>query len=371
MKYKLSFNLQNYKNYINILFFSTLGLSIFGCVMIFSVTSHTNNFIFFKKQIIAIIIGLLFCVLAYNFNLNLLKKLTYPLMIFGFILLISVFFFPARNGAHRWIKIPFFGNFQPSELIKVILVLFIAKYVDSHRSKIINYAKPLWILIVTVFIFCFLIMLQPDIGTPLLIITVLILTLFVSSFNIKKNTFLKIFSLFLIILILGIFSKPYRIARLKAMLNPWQYKATVGYQLIQSYLSLARGHFIGCGLGNGIFKEYYLPEAHTDFIFCMIGEELGFVGTTGVILVYTLICFLGLSIAYICCVNFKNFYGGLIVFGLTLNIVLQAYISIAMTVGLLPTKGIGLPFVSYGGSSIIVNFLSVGLILSIWRRSYK
>ncbi|MFN3550261.1 MAG: FtsW/RodA/SpoVE family cell cycle protein [Endomicrobiia bacterium] len=371
MKYKFSFDTQSYKDYADILFFSTLGLSIFGCVMIFSVTSHINNFIFLKKQILAIIIGILLCGLVYNLDLNLFKKLTYPLTFFGFILLISVFFFPAKNGAHRWINIPFFGNFQPSELIKVILVLFVAKYVDLYRSKIINYSRPLWILMITMFIFCFLIMLQPDIGTPLLIITVLILTLFVSSITLKKNVVFKILIGLIFILILGFFSKPYRIARLKAMLNPWQYKSTVGYQLVQSYLSLARGHFSGCGLGNGIFKEYYLPEAHTDFIFCMIGEELGFIGTTGIIFVYTLICFLGLSIAYRCCVNFKNFYGGLIVFGLTLNIVLQAYISIAMTIGLLPTKGMGLPFVSYGGSSIIVNFLSIGLILNIWRRCYK
>lgn len=371
MQYRFSIDTKNYQNYGKILFFLILGLSIFGCVMIFSVTSHTSNFIFLKKQILGIIIGILFCVLLQRVDLNLIKKITYPLMILGGILLLSVFFSPAKNGAHRWIQIPFFGNFQPSELIKVILVLFIAKYIDLHRSKIINYDTPFWILSGTIFIFCFLIMLQPDIGTPLLILIVSMTLIFISSITIRTDIVAKIILGLILIFVVGFLSKPYRISRIKAMLDPWKYQSGAGYQLVQSYLSLSRGHFSGCGLGNGIFKEYYLPEAHTDFIFCMIGEELGFIGTLATIFVYTLICFLGLSIGYKCCVSFKNFYGGLIVLGLTLNIVLQTYISIGMTLGLLPTKGMGLPFISYGGSSIIVNFISIGFILNIWRRCYK
>ena len=183
----------------------------------------------------------------------------------------------------------------------------------------------------------------------------------------KKDFFLKIVCVALLFLLFGFLLKPYRIERFKAMLNPWKYQSKVGYQLIQSYLSLARGHFSGCGLGNGIFKEYYLPEAHTDFIFCMIGEELGFIGTTLLVLIYSFICFLGLSLAYKLSSS-KNFYGGIIVLGLTFNIVLQAYISISMALGLLPTKGVGLPFVSYGGSSMIVNFLSIGIILNMAQR---
>jgi cell division protein FtsW len=286
-------------------------------------------------------------------------------MIFNLILLFLVFYFPAKNGAHRWIQIPFFGNFQPAELTKVVLVLFMARFLDLHRSKIISYKKELWILLAVIFVFCILIMFQPDIGTPLLIMSVLLIILFISSM--KKDFFLKILFISFLLIFFGFLLKPYRIERLKAMIDPWKYQSKVGYQLIQSYLSLARGHFSGCGLGNGIFKEYYLPEAHTDFIFCMIGEELGFIGTTLLVLIYSIMCFLGISVAYKLSSS-KNFYGGIIVLGLTFNIVLQAYISISMTLGLLPTKGMGLPFVSYGGSSMIINFLSIGIILNMAQR---
>ncbi len=364
MRYKTSFS-DNAYNYTAALFVLSIVLSIFGCLMIFSCIAHLGNSNFLLKQIVAIILGIFLCVLTTKIDLIIFKKVTYPLMIFNLILLFLVFYFPAKNGAHRWIQIPFFGNFQPAELTKVVLVLFMARFLDLHRSKIIKYKKELWILLAFIFVFCILIMFQPDIGTPLLIMSVLLIILFISSM--KKDFFLKILFISFLLIFFGFLLKPYRIERLKAMINPWKYQSKVGYQLIQSYLSLARGHFSGCGLGNGIFKEYYLPEAHTDFIFCMIGEELGFIGATLLVLIYSIMCFLGISVAYKLSSS-KNLYGGIIVLGLTFNIVLQAYISISMTLGLLPTKGMGLPFVSYGGSSMIINFLSIGIILNMAQR---
>ncbi|MEM4367845.1 MAG: FtsW/RodA/SpoVE family cell cycle protein, partial [Candidatus Anstonellales archaeon] len=294
---------------------------------------------------------------------QILKKLTFHIFIITIILLILTLFTPAVKGAHRWITLPFLGNFQPSELAKVTSVMLTAYFLDSYRSKIINGEKKFWILFGMICLICFLIAIQPDIGFPFIIITVFFIVLF--TYSVKFKHLLKAFLLILIVFTLALFSKPYRIKRILAIKDTQKYYKDTNYQLNQSILSLSRGGFYGCGLAKGIFKEFYIPELHTDFIFSLIGEELGFIGTISIILTYALFAFFGFSIFYKLSAVNREFYGSILALGITLTIILQAYLSIAVTTKLFLPKGIGLPFISYGGSSMIVNFVSVGILISI------
>lgn len=346
------------KFYGSFVFTLAVFLSIFGCVMVYSSTvcKAYPSYIFLKKQIIAIILGIILCGFISNVKLKILKKLTFPIFIITIILLILTLFTPAVKGAHRWITLPFLGNFQPSELAKVASVMLTAYFLDSYRSKIINGEKKFWILFGMICLICFLIVIQPDIGFPFIIVTVFFIVLFV--YSVKFKHLLKAFLLIFIVFSLALFSKPYRIKRILAIKD-------TSYQLNQSILSLSRGGFYGCGLAKGIFKEFYIPELHTDFIFSLIGEELGFIGTISIILAYALFAFFGFSIFYKLSVVNREFYGSILALGITLTIILQAYLSIAVTTKLFLPKGIGLPFISYGGSSMIVNFISVGILMSI------
>ncbi|MCS7231507.1 MAG: FtsW/RodA/SpoVE family cell cycle protein [Elusimicrobiota bacterium] len=351
--------------YKNFLFILVIVLSFFGCIMIYSATvcRAYPNYTFLKKQIIAIVIGTILCGFTSYLKPKILKKITLPLFIFTIFLLIAVFFFPKVKEVHRWIPLPFLGNFQPAELAKVVSILLIAKFLDSYRSKIINGEKKFWILFLMIFTLCVLIAIQPDLGFPLIIFCTFFIILFV--YSVKLKHLLKAFMLILIFFTLAFFSKPYRVKRILSLNNSQKYQKETAYQLNQSILSLSRGGFYGCGITKGIFKEFYIPELHTDFIFSLIGEELGFLGSSLVILAYVFFAFLGFSLFYKLSHSENGFYGSILALGITLSIILQAYLSISVVTKLFFPKGIGLPFISYGGSSIVINFLSIGILMSI------
>ncbi|MCX7957075.1 MAG: putative lipid II flippase FtsW [Endomicrobia bacterium] len=359
----------NIKYYGDVMFFITLLMSLFGIIMVYSSTAckADGTYTFLKKQIISLTIGIFLCGFMANVRYTLLKKITNFLFFLNIILLISVFFFPSVKGAHRWIFLPILGNFQPSELARLALILFIAKYLDSHRSKIIDGKKQFWVLFSVVLVFCVLIGIQPDIGTPAIILSTFLILLFVTS--VKLKYFLKILFIFLSLLFVALIIEPYRIKRILALSDKDKYQKSTGYQLEQSVLSISRGGFYGCGLTRGIFKEQYLPEIHTDFIFSIIGEELGFIGSSAVVFSYVLLGILGFLIFYKLQHSNNGFYGSIITLGIVINILIQAYLSMSVTTKLFLPKGIGLPFISYGGSSLIVNFLSVGIVISIARNS--
>lgn len=355
--------------YGDIFFLLIFSGAIFGAIMIFSVTAQRTSlqYHFFKQQLIAIFIGTILCIIITKINPEWLKKIVVPLLVVNFVLLIAVFFFREIKGAHRWITLPGGWKFQPSELAKLTTIMFIAKYIDQYRSRVISLKKEFWILLGIIFLFTLLILFQPDLGIPVIILSVSGILLIFSG--VRGKHLLKIGLFILIFCILGIILFPYRIVRISTFLNPWKYKTKEGYQLTQSFLSLSYGHLLGRGLGSSKFKEFYLPEAHTDFIFSVIGEELGFVGTTSVVLWYTLLFFIGIKIVEQVMTKY-GFYGGVLVYGIVLTIVLQGYINMLVVTGLLPTKGVGLPFISYGGSGIITNFLGVGIILNLWYKSF-
>lgn len=344
-------------------------LTAVGWIFIFSCTilKTTPDYTFFKKQVLATIIGLLLCVFIANINYNKLKKFVYPLVGITVLLLILVFFCGSKvKGAYRWLPIPFIGNFQPSELAKITCVLLTAKFLDEHKSKIANGKKELWILLGIILIICLLILLQPDIGIPFIIFSVTFLLLLTT---VKIKHLLKLFILALLIFTTAIIFSPHRTKRISVFLSSQKADTSAAYQIQQSLLALSRGGILGCGLGKGIFKEYYLPEIHTDFIFCTIGEELGFFGSIVVVGLYTLFGIVGLLLANKIYYTPNGFFGSMLFLGLTLNIVIQAYISIAVVAKLFPPKGIGLPFISYGGSSLLINFLAIGIMLSIIRHT--
>ncbi|MCS7227876.1 MAG: FtsW/RodA/SpoVE family cell cycle protein [Endomicrobia bacterium] len=340
------------KSYGNILFFTVLCLSIFGCVMVYSTTvcKSIPVYQFLLKQTFAVVVGLFLCYILANINYKrILKKITFPLSIISIILLVVVLFFPKIKGAHRWLPIPFLGYFQPSELARFVCILITAKFLDEYRSKISNGEKEFWLLMFIIFFICFLILLQPDSGIPAIILAVTLLLLFISS--VKLQHIIKILLIIIFILSVSLITKPFGKRRLFAFIFPQKYEKSVLYQIEQSILALSRGGMLGCGLGKGMFKEHYLPEIHTDFVFSTIGEELGFL------------------IAHKAFYTPGGFYGGILAIGLILNIVIQAYFNIAVVTKLFLPKGIGLPFISYGGSSIIVHFLSIGIILSISKHN--
>ncbi len=349
----------------NGLFFISIILSIFGCLMLFSATvcKTTPTYIFIKKQIIAFVIGISICIIFANINhTTVLKKLTYPLCVFTFLLLIIVLFFPKVKGAHRWIQIPFFGSFQPSELARITSVLLTAKFLDKYRSKITNGKKEFWILNSIIFLFCFLILLQPDAGIPMIIFITTFSLFF--CYSVKIRHLFKIGMVIILIFLIALSSQRYRVERILSLDDS---KNPYSYQIKQSIFALSKGGFLGCGIGKGLFKEYYLPEYHTDFMFSMIGEEIGFIGSVATIIFYVILSILGFSIAYKTSLTYQGYYGSILSLGLTLNIIIQAFMSIAVATKIFLPKGIGLPFISYGGTSLIMNFLSIGIILNICK----
>ncbi|MCX7716192.1 MAG: FtsW/RodA/SpoVE family cell cycle protein, partial [Endomicrobia bacterium] len=323
---------------------------------------------FLLKQTFAVVVGLFVCYILANINYKrILKKITFPLSIISIILLVVVLFFPKIKGAHRWLPIPFLGYFQPSELARFVCILITAKFLDEYRSKISNGEKEFWLLMFIIFFICFLILLQPDSGIPAIILAVTLLLLFISS--VKLQHIIKILLIIIFILSVSLITKPFGKRRLFAFIFPQKYEKSVLYQIEQSILALSRGGMLGCGLGKGMFKEHYLPEIHTDFVFSTIGEELGFLGCIFVILLFVILTLVGFLIAHKAFYTPGGFYGGILAIGLILNIVIQAYFNIAVVTKLFLPKGIGLPFISYGGSSIIVHFLSIGIILSISKHN--
>ncbi len=339
---------------------------IFGSVMVFSSSYiyskelHGSAQYFIIKQLIFIAIGTM---LAYIVSKT---KFTFWLkfgnIIHGFaIFLLLLTMFPSVgvsvNGASRWVGLGGI-NFQPSELIKVTLLFSAIPFFDRYsetttRDKIVQF-----LLIV----FPFLILIrQPDFGTFSICLLLLGLSCFLSSF--PRKFFYSLFGIGSAVGVLVLFMQPYRVARVMTFLDPWKNSKTSGFQIIQSYLALASGKITGKGLGNSNEKLFYLPEAHNDFILSVIGEELGFVGVVIVIALYALFLFFGIKAAF----AVKNRLGKLLIASLTFAIVTQALLNMGVVMGLLPTKGLNLPFVSYGGSSMIVNLFIVGIIISTLR----
>ena len=330
-------------------------------------TEQNDSFYFLKRQVLWCLLGTGLLLITKNLDYHKLHQYTYPIMIFTFLLLVVVMFpeFSKKvGGARRWLAFGGF-SFQPSELAKFTLVLFIAKSLVKRADKLRSFAYGYLPNLIVLGFFFIPIFFQPDFGTVMVILAVTFTMLFIAGLR-KKFLFLSILAIIPIVASAILFAE-YRTRRIIAFLNPWEDPSGVGFQAVQSFYAFGRGGFWGVGLGECSQKLYRLPEAHTDFIFSVIGEELGFVGTTAIVLLFLIFIWRGFLTAY----QAKDPFGSHLATGLTLLIGLQAFINLGVASGLLPTKGLTLPFISMGGSSMLVTMLSVGVILNISEQTAK
>ena len=362
---------QKYSGCDSILCVTVAILVLIGIVMVFSssaaYTEHNDSFYFLKRQVLWCLLGTGLLLITKNLDYHKLHQYTYPIMIFTFLLLVVVMFpeFSKKvGGARRWLT---FGglSFQPSELAKFTLVLFIAKSLVKRADKLRSFAYGYLPNLIVLGFFFIPIFFQPDFGTVMVILAVTFTMLFIAGLR-KKFLFLSILAIIPIVALAILFAE-YRTRRIIAFLNPWEDPSGAGFQAVQSFYAFGRGGFWGAGLGESSQKLYRLPEAHTDFIFSVIGEELGFVGTTAIVLLFLIFIWRGFLTAY----QAKDPFGTHLATGLTLLIGLQAFINLGVASGLLPTKGLTLPFISMGGSSMLVTMLSVGVILNISEQTAK
>ena len=348
----------------HVLVLVTLGLVAFGLVMVFSATSaaatirNGDPITYLKRQGIYAAFGVVLLIGASRFDYRALRALAPPLVLvsLGLCALVLVAG-PPVNGARRWLTLgP--ASLQPSELAKLALALWAAAYLARRPppQRLAELARPIGLL---AGLFCALILLEPDLGTVIVIITMLVAMLLVAGTPIR--TLASAGAIVSGLALVAIWLEPYRRARIFSFVDPWRDPEGAGFQTVQALIGLGSGGVLGDGLGEGISKINYLPEAHTDMILAVVGEELGLVGTAAVILAYAAFAYAGLRIALLA----KDPFGKRLAAGLVAMICGQAAINLAAVLGLAPLTGIPLPFVSYGGSSLVVTLTSVGILLNI------
>jgi cell division protein FtsW len=345
----------------------TLALVAFGLVMVYSATSapaaleSTDPMSYLKKQGVYALIGVGLMMLASRFDYRRLRLLAPGLVLTALGGCLAVLVIGTRiNGARRWIELgP--ATFQPSELAKLALAVWAAAYLCKRPAP--RTLRELWRPIgLLLGVFCLLILAEPDLGTAISLVIVLLAVLLISGT--PASTLATGTGIAVAIGLIAIWFEPYRRARIFSFLDPWKDPQGAGFQTVQALISIGSGGFLGAGLGHGVAKINYLPEAHTDMIFAVIGEELGLLGVTAVILAYATFAYAGLRVALACTDPFgKRLAGGIV--GLVCG---QAVINLAAVLGLAPLTGIPLPFISYGGSSLVIALLAVGILLNIAGR---
>jgi cell division protein FtsW len=274
------------------------------------------------------------------------------------VMLVAVLFSAPINGTRRWFGLGGFG-IQPSELAKIACVLFTALILERRMHRIDELSYSLLPIAIIVGVLAGLILLQPDFGTAMSLLLIVAAMVFAAGLHYKYfvGTVLAALPVIYIVLV----AAPYRRRRLLAFWDPWADPLGDGFQIIQSLIAVGTGGLFGRGLMAGVQKLFYLPEPHTDFIFAVIGEELGLLGATGVLLCFCVIAWRGLRIA----ARAEDTFGSLVALGLTTMIAAQAFVNMSVVLGLMPTKGIPLPLVSAGGSSLLISLLGMGVLLNI------
>ena len=297
---------------------------------------------------------------TYSIDYHKLRRLSFALLLLAIGLLVGVLFVGARiNGATRWYRIGGSLSFQPSEFLKLALCLYMADFLSREQERVRTFFKGFFQPVLIMSVAFILILRQPDFGTALLIAVVTFAMLFVAGIRIIHVMPALVASVPLLVYIVT--DVPYRVQRILTFLDPWADPQGSGYQVIQSLLALGSGGPFGRGLGNSMQKLFYLPEAGNDFVFAILGEELGFVGCAGVLLLYVLLFWFGMRVA----LRAPDRCGSLLAFGLTLTIGLQAVVNVAVVTSSAPTKGIALPLVSAGGSALVATMAAIGLILNV------
>jgi len=351
------------------LFASAVILICVGLIMIYSSSSiyswerYKDSFFFFKRHLSFLFIGAVITFLVMSMDYKQLRRYSKPLMVVSFFMLVLVLI-PGLgrevSGARRWFRFKMF-SFQPSELATLATLIYVSDFIARRGPQIRSFTRGFLPPMLALGGIIALILLQPDLGTSLALGVVVVIMLFIAG--VRPLYILSLILASLPALYVLIFAVPYRRMRILAFLNPWLDPRGSGFQIIQSQIALGSGGLFGVGLGQSKQKLFYLPAAHTDFIFSIIGEELGLLGTLGVIVLFMIFIRQGLKIIK----NAPNAFSYFLSLGLVLMISLKAIINIGVSCGVFPTKGLPLPFISYGGSSFIFDMICVGLLLNISR----
>lgn len=346
-----------------------LILLCFGIVMVFSSSSawayyvYKDSMYFLKKQLLWSLFGIIALVYFLNFDYRRIKKIAFPLLIISYVLLVLVLI-PGIgvkiNDARRWIGVGFF-SVQPSEVSKLALIIYFSYFLEKRINSIDNFFKGILPVLLIMASTCALVLIEPHLSATVVIAILTLMLLFVGGMRFTHILVLIAGGAVLAVkLALG---KEYRVRRLTSFLNPWEDIRGKGYHIIQSLFALSSGGLLGVGLGHSKQKFFYLPEPQTDFIFAIIGEELGFIGAVFVIVVFAILIWRGFKIA----INSPDAFGKFLATGITCQIAIQFLIHVAVVTASLPVTGMPLPFISYGGSSLVMTLAEAGILLNISR----
>ncbi len=350
-----------------LIFFATLLLLAVGIIMVFSAsyydTLDKDPYIYLRKQLTWGFLGFIAMLIMTKIDYYRIKPYV-EIFFFVTVIFLILVLVPGIGhevkGSQRWIYMGFI-NFQPSEVMKLCMVLYLAKKLSKKGAQLKRFVADLGPYLLIIALVGGLIMKEPDLGTTVAITITSIILLFVAGI---KWSHIFVLGMSGIAVVIGlILQEPYRMNRIIGYLDPWAHASKEGYQTINSLYALGSGGLLGMGLGNSRQKLAFLPEQYTDFIFAIIGEELGFVGVLVIVLLFFVIAWRGYRIALKC----QDVYGGYVAAGITTMIVFQALINMGVVTGLLPVTGMSLPFISYGGSSLLLSMVGVGMLLNISR----
>lgn len=349
----------------SVLFLAAIVLLGFGIVMVYSASAilamdrFHDPYFFLKKQAFWAVLGLAVLWGTMSVDYRRWRHFVIPLLALAFGLLVLVLVVGQEiNGTRRWLR---WGalSFQPTELAKLALVLYLADFLARRQAAIGSLWRGFLPPLFVTGAMASLVMLQPDLGSSVALVAVVLCLLFVAGARLPHLALVAAAAT--PVVAIAVTLARYRVRRVFAFLDPWADPRGAGFQIIQSYLALGGGGLAGRGLGESKQKLFYLPEPHTDFIFAIVGEELGFVGATLTVVLFGVLLWRGVQIG----LRVPDAFGALAAFGVTAMLATQALVNLGVVVGLLPTKGLPLPFVSFGGSSLVVAMMGVGLLLGI------
>jgi cell division protein FtsW len=348
------------------LFAATTALALFGVVMVYSASAvmaakeNSNQFFYVMKQGIFVFVGFVMMLGMMQFNYQQLKnrRLVYGLLVVTSIALLAVFGFSSSNGAHRWIKLPYV-SLQPSEVSKLALIIFLAYFLEKRAGEEGDFWRTFLPCGVITAWLAGLVVTEPDFGTAMMLALIFVVVIYTAGARVKH---LALAAAPALVVAAGLLIfVPWRLKRLITFLDPWADPQGDGFQVVQSLIAIGSGGIDGLGFAQGKQKMLFLPFAHSDFIFAIVGEELGLMGALAVIALFALFLWRGVRTALLA----PDRFGMLLSLGIVTGIVAQALFNISVVLSLVPTKGIPLPFISYGGSSLVPTLAAVGILLNV------
>ncbi len=346
---------------------AVLALVSLGLVMVYSASAVTaaekqgNGFYFLERQLLAAFVGLVVMAAAVRVGYRRLARLAYPMLLLSIVLLVLVLVpgvGTVVGGARRWLRLPGL-SLQPAEIAKFTWVVYLAYSLAKKREKVATFSIGFLPHLLLAGLLVALCMAEPDFGSSVELLVLLFILLFAAGT--KLSYLVGSVLLALPMAYAAIAHSPYRLKRIMAFLDPWAHRHDIGYQVAQSLISVGSGGLFGLGLGESRQKLFFLPEAHTDFIFSIIGEELGLLGAVATIVLYGVVVWRGTRAALRASETFGTYLG----LGLTAMLGFQAAVNMSVAMGMLPTKGLTLPFISYGGCSLVISMAAAGVLLSL------